>query len=71
MNAKSNCLYCQHYRVRQTGFKCAAFPGGIPAPIINGQHNHADEFPGDNGIRFKAMSSAQIRARRDERNAAK
>ena len=42
---------------------CAAFPKGIPLEIWNGENDHAQEFPGDNGIRFEPfVPTANARA---------
>lgn len=45
----TQCLECKQYQ----GFHaCRAFPGGIPAAIFTGQHDHRQPFDGDNGVRF-------------------
>jgi len=44
------CLHCKRYRNDLT---CDAFQGGIPIGIFDGDFNHAEEFEGDNGIRFE------------------
>ena len=44
------CPTCKHYRLNQ---QCSAFPDGIPMPIILGQHDHAQPWPGDNGVRWE------------------
>ena len=31
---------------------CDAFPTGIPTPILTGEHQHRDAYPGDGGIRY-------------------
>ena len=44
------CNRCRHCR----GYgKCAAFPDRIPDAILNGEHDHREPYPGDNGIRFE------------------
>jgi len=36
-------------------FKCEAFVEGIPRVIYTGEHDHKEEFEGDNGIRFESI----------------
>lgn len=50
------CSYCKH----ATGFRqCGAFGSKpIPLPIWNGQNDHAEPYPGDNGIRFERAEGA-------------
>jgi len=45
------CTYCKH----ATGFRsCEAFgEKGIPLPIWDGENDHTEPYPGDNGIRFE------------------
>jgi len=56
------CLRCRHFDSREwqaSGQKrCQAFAAGIPRPIWNGQNDHRQPFPGDNGIRFEAIQNA-------------
>lgn len=52
---------CRHYRgVEQPDgteaterHVCAAFPGGIPTPIVLGVNLHTKPYPGDRGIRYE------------------
>jgi hypothetical protein len=46
----SQCPTCKHYRLNK---QCAAFPDGIPTPILLGQHDHTDPWPNDGGIRWE------------------
>ena len=44
------CISCIHYRGVLT---CDAFPDGIPEEIATGQHDHAEPYRGDHGIRYE------------------
>lgn len=58
-------LKCRHYRgVEQLDgteaterHVCAAFPGGIPMPIVLGEDMHVRPWPGDGGVRYEAEES--------------
>jgi len=56
------CSVCKHWD-STLARTCAAFPKGIPLEIWNGENDHAQEFPGDNGIRFEPfVPTANARA---------
>lgn len=46
----SDCIHFHH--ANQRGATCAAFPSGIPEPILASEVLHDDPYPGDRGIRF-------------------
>jgi hypothetical protein len=43
------CASCKHYR---GGRKCAAFPDGIPQPILDGKNDHRQPYDGDHSIQY-------------------
>jgi len=43
------CAHCVHFKGDGV---CAAFPKGIPEPLLTGAVLHRDPYPGDNGISF-------------------
>ena len=47
------CYACKH---SLNGRACAAFPLEIPLVIWSGDHDHRNEYPGDNGIRFEPIA---------------
>jgi len=48
------CMFCQRLG-SASARTCAAFPDGIPAVIWRGDNDHTKPFPGDDGLRFKAV----------------
>jgi len=52
MPQSTQCHDCLHYSGE---FKCEAFLKGIPRVIYTGEHDHKEEFEGDNGIRFESI----------------
>jgi len=47
------CFACKHFDWSKPDYRCAAFPGGIPEPILMFHHDHSEPFPNDRGIRFE------------------
>lgn len=35
------------------GYRCAAFPDGVPEEIYSGRNPHTEPYPGDRGIQFE------------------
>jgi len=54
------CMTCKHYHRKEFGFKCDAFPKGIPKEIVMG-FDHRKPFEGDNGIRWEGFRGATDR----------
>lgn len=50
------CMQCKHLikpPPGEFGFKCDAFPDGIPEEIFSGEVEHTKPYPGDHGIMFE------------------
>jgi len=56
MTEKFYCLNCLHY---QRDGKCAAFPDGIPEPILFGDALHGEPHKGDHGIRYEPLFTTE------------
>jgi len=53
-----SCLICKYMLERKATdaiLKCSGFPDGIPFPILSGDADHRNPYPGDNGIRFESL----------------
>lgn len=55
MHSLSPCQCCRH----RDGWKCAAFPDGIPGPVMRGEQLHFDPLEGDHGIRYQVGDSEE------------
>jgi hypothetical protein len=51
----SQCAFCDHKS--PSGATCAAFPDGIPLPILRNQVDHRKALYGDRKIRFQGVST--------------
>ena len=51
------CMVCKHYRRDYTGwgYRCDAFPDGIPKLIIESEVDHREAIDGDHGIQFEPV----------------
>jgi hypothetical protein len=55
------CTYCRHLHADWRA--CAAYPAGIPLPILSGDFDHRHPLPGDRGIRFEPIDDPTPRHR--------
>lgn len=54
MIAIPQCASCKHFDRQARGVRrCAAFPAGIPTPILTGDADHTRSYQGDHGIRYE------------------
>ena len=52
------CDACSHLHAGE-GWRCAAFPGGIPRSILGGDLDHRKHVAGDRGLSFEQNPKAQ------------
>ncbi len=48
------CALCKRL-ILEPGFKCEAYPQGVPDLIMSGKINHVLPYDGDNGLMFVPM----------------
>ncbi len=53
------CIYCRHLDQDAAEWVCKAYPNGIPQQILEGEANHVQPYPGDNGIQFEPIDEPQ------------
>jgi hypothetical protein len=46
------CMECARRKKDEYGFKCEAYPGGIPFAIIESSVDHRKPYKGDHGLQF-------------------
>ena len=52
------CFFCRHLDPQGLP-RCAAYPLGIPLPILSGDLPHDRPLPGDHGIQFEPVDDPQ------------
>jgi len=71
MLPRPSCGSCRHFDLERfhesKGFRCAAYPDGIPEPLYLGYHDHKTSYPGDHGILYlpRVQSEAEADASRE------
>lgn len=50
------CVECKHLHHGLMGWKCDAYPDGIPDEIFWGDVDHHKPYEGDHGIQFEPIS---------------
>lgn len=56
------CNGCTRFRRRDGGygFRCDAFPDGIPEAILTSDRDHRKPYRGDGGLRFDPVDDAAV-----------
>jgi hypothetical protein len=58
------CVLCRH-RSLSYDAACAAFPDGIPLPILRDEFDHNFPFPGDHDIHFELIAESDLECDRE------
>lgn len=51
------CYFCEH-AFEGEGWKCSAFPDGVPRKIVDWTSDHREPIKGDRGIQFRMNPTA-------------
>lgn len=55
----SQCQTCKHRHFHDdTRIACDAFRTQIPTPILIGEFDHRNAYPGDNGVRYEPLDES-------------
>ena len=57
MTQSMQCAKCDNYF---GSLQCRAYPLGIPAKILTGEHDHREPYKGDSGIRFEPLKEKPL-----------
>ena len=58
MIASTQCAFCRHVTGTRP-LRCAAFPEGVPAAILDGEADHRQAYPGDHVIRYETRDDVR------------
>lgn len=53
------CYFCAH-AANGEGWKCSAFPDGVPSKILKGRSDHRKPVEGDHGVQFSMSPEANL-----------
>ena len=62
MDREILCFMCVHFNkasAKKKPYSCAAFPKGIPAEVLWGEHAHRTHIDGDGGLLYEQQGGAR------------
>lgn len=62
MSVSSQCIGCARFRSFR---QCEAFPEQIPTDIWTGEFDHANPYPGDNGLQQIPLAMSADKSKHD------